>query len=99
MDLNALTAWEAHVVGALAGPDAWPGRPEDVVTRLAHQAAHLARWTPGAASLEDAVGGLHADSPSGSDGAAADWSAERMAARLESLYFQMLGRRSGETSD
>ena len=29
---------------------------------------------------------------------AADWSAERMAARLESLYFQMLGRRSGETS-
>lgn len=76
MDLDALSAWEAHVVGALAGPDAWPGRAEDVVTRLAHQAAHLARWTPGAESLVDAVGGLHADTPSGGDGAAAEWSAD-----------------------
>lgn len=55
MDLDALSAWEAHVVNALAGPSAWPGTVEDVLSRLAAQAADLARWTPGGASLVDAI--------------------------------------------
>ena len=55
MDLDALTAWEAHIVNALAGPAAWPGAVEDVLARLAAQAADLARWTPGAVALADTI--------------------------------------------
>lgn len=55
MDLDALTAWEAHVVHALAGPAAWPGEVEDVLSRLAAQAAELSRWSPGDVVLLDAV--------------------------------------------
>lgn len=55
MDLDALTAWEAHIVNALAGPSAWPGAVEDVLARLAAQAGDLARWTPGGASLAETI--------------------------------------------
>jgi hypothetical protein len=55
MDLDALTAWEAHVVNALAGPSAWPGAVEDVLSRLAAQADVLARWTPGSVPLVDVI--------------------------------------------
>ena len=58
MDLDALTAWEAHVVNALAGPAAWPGAVEDVLAQLAAQAADLARWTPGGASLTETIRGF-----------------------------------------
>ena len=55
MDLDALTAWEAHVVHALAGPAAWPGSVDDVLARLALDAEWLMRWTPGESSLVAAV--------------------------------------------
>ncbi len=57
MDLDALSAWEAHIVNALAGPSAWPGALEDVLSRLAAQAEDLARWTPGGASLAETIRG------------------------------------------
>lgn len=55
MDLEALTAWEAHVVNALAGPSAWPGSGEDVLSHIGAQADALARWTPGGAPLVDVI--------------------------------------------
>lgn len=78
MDLDALTAWEAHVVDALAGPGAWPGRPEDVVAGLAHQAGRLARWSPGGAALADAVRGLGGPSQ-GEESTVPAWLPERAA--------------------
>lgn len=56
MDLEALTAWEAHVVNTLAGQAPWPGSVEEVLARLALDAASLARWTPGGPSLVAAIG-------------------------------------------
>jgi len=55
MDLDALTAWEGHVVNALAGPSAWPGAVEDVLARLTAQADDLARWTPDGLPLVDVI--------------------------------------------
>lgn len=81
MDLDALTAWEAHVVNALAGSSAWPGAVEDVLARLAAQAEDLARWTPGGATLADAIGTFErppvaADDAALSDGTRAAWTPE-----------------------
>lgn len=73
MDLDALTAWEAHVVDALAGPSAWPGAVEDVLARLATQANGLARWTPAGARLVEAIGAFpRPSSASGDDTPSAD---------------------------
>ena len=77
MDLEALTAWEAHIVGALAGEGAWPGRPEDVLARLAAEAAHLAEWTPGGRALVDVVRGLDGERPVIVSRAVAAWTPER----------------------
>lgn len=75
MDLDALTAWEAHVVATLAGPGAWPGSAEDALARLAAQAAHLARWTPArGTSLMEAIGALAAAGPGVENAAAVAWS-------------------------
>jgi len=80
MDLEALTAWEAHVVAALAGPQAWPGSPEDVLARLAAQAAVLARWTPGpGVALGDAVCALPTHISTDETVAAASWAPEQAA--------------------
>lgn len=81
MDLDALSAWEAHIVNALAGPSAWPGTVEDVLARLATQAADLSRWTPGGATLIDAIGAIArppvaADDAARSDGTGAAWTPE-----------------------
>lgn len=64
-DLAGLTAWEARVVGALAGPGA-ADSPERAVARVVAEARHLARWSPAAGpSLAEAVAALdtvaHAD--------------------------------------
>lgn len=81
MDLDALTAWEAHVVHALAGPAAWPGTVEDVLARLAVQAAALSRWTPGDGPLTASIGAFErppvaADDAAPADGARAAWTPE-----------------------
>lgn len=60
MDLDAATAWEAHVVAALAGAAA-SGPVEPTLTRLRRQAAALARWTPGGAPLVEAIARLADD--------------------------------------
>ena len=58
MDLDGLTAWEAHVVAVLAGPAAI-GSPEQAVARLAADAKRLAAWSPASGtSLVDAVAAL-----------------------------------------
>jgi hypothetical protein len=57
MDLDAATAWEAHVVATLAGAGA-AGPVAPVLARLRHEAEALADWRPGGASLVDAVAGL-----------------------------------------
>jgi len=81
MDREALTAWEAHVVNALAGPAAWPGAVEDVLSHLTAQADALARWAPGGAPLADVIAtlpspdGAPADGPSAAD-ARASWTPE-----------------------
>lgn len=69
MDLDALTAWEGHVVSALAGPSAWPGAVEAVLSRLAAQAADLARWTPGAVSLAETIRAFASVPDDAADGA------------------------------
>lgn len=58
MDLDGLTAWEAHVVGALAGPGASSGSAEAVLDRLRVQARRLTSWTPGRTSMAEAVRAL-----------------------------------------
>ncbi len=45
MDLDGLTAWEAHVVAVLAGSDA-EGSPERAVARVRADARRLAAWSP-----------------------------------------------------
>ncbi len=77
MDLEALTAWEAHIVGALAGEGAWPGRPEDVLARLAAEAAHLAEWVPGDRALVEVVRGLDGGAPVTEHGANPAWTPAR----------------------
>ncbi|MEZ5421141.1 MAG: hypothetical protein R2708_27910 [Vicinamibacterales bacterium] len=58
MDLDGLSAWEAHVVAALAGPAAVATAPEVVLSGLAAQAAALSRWMPGRAPLAEAITAL-----------------------------------------
>ena len=72
MDLEALTAWEAHVVNALAGPAAWPGAVEDVLSHLRAQADALARWTPGVASLAEVIAALPRPDGAPAEGTSAD---------------------------
>ena len=76
MDLDALTAWEAHIVGALAGEAAWPGSPDEVLARLAEEAAQLATWKPGGRSLVDVVRDLEGEKPVAVTRAAAMWTPE-----------------------
>lgn len=73
MDLDAFTAWEAHVVAALAGPVAWPGPVEQVLARLAAQAAGLSRWAPGGLPLLAVVDALSYDAERPAAGDAAAW--------------------------
>ncbi len=76
MDLAALTAWEAHVVLALAGPDRWSGPVEAVLAHLARQAARLVRWTPAeGTTLVDAIRDLAAPDSGVRHVAAAGWTA------------------------
>ena len=72
MDLDGLTAWEAHVVAVLAGPAA-SGSPERAIARIAADAKRLAGWSPAAAvPLRDAVAAMAEDSSARDlDGAAA----------------------------
>ena len=51
MDLEALSAWERHVVRTLAGPGAPAGPPEQVLHLLQAQAERLRKWVPGHARL------------------------------------------------
>jgi hypothetical protein len=58
MDLDGLTAWEAHVVDVLAGHRA-EATPERAVARLAADAPWLTAWSPvSGRSLSDAVAAL-----------------------------------------
>lgn len=54
MDLDAATAWEAHVVAVLAGPGA-SGPVAPVLARLRREAGVLAAWRPGITRLADEV--------------------------------------------
>lgn len=55
MDHDGYAAWEAHMVGrCVDGARA----PESVLATLTRDAARLAQWRPGVASLRDAVGAL-----------------------------------------
>ncbi len=74
MDLEALTAWEHHVVAALAGPAAWPGSPDEVVARIAAQARRLTEWRPGGPSLEAAVRELATGAAAGAPSGGTTWS-------------------------
>lgn len=76
MDLDALTAWEAHIVAALAGPDAWSGSVESALSRLMAEASLLARWTPGGASLVEAIRALTSAAPGFSADGLANWRPE-----------------------
>ncbi|MEZ5290770.1 MAG: hypothetical protein R2745_06785 [Vicinamibacterales bacterium] len=75
-DLEGLSAWEAHVVGALAGPAADTGAPEDILERLRADAEDLRAWRPAGDTLEAAVGRLREaerplrSAPGGADAAA-----------------------------
>lgn len=57
-DWDGLTAWEAHVIRVLAGPDATAGTAERALARLAGDAEVLAAWTPQAGTLVAAVARL-----------------------------------------
>lgn len=60
MDLEAATAWERVVVGTLAGGDAPPGTPAEVLARLRAYAERLVQWSPGQTSLTTLIDGLRA---------------------------------------
>ncbi|MGD9905773.1 MAG: hypothetical protein AB7U83_20055 [Vicinamibacterales bacterium] len=57
MDADGLAAWEAHVVGVLAGPGA-DGSPELTLARVQADARRLAGWTPAHGRLRAAVAAL-----------------------------------------
>lgn len=57
MDLEAATAWEAHVVSSLAGPGA-SGPVAPALAALGRDADTLARWRPGGPALSEAIAAL-----------------------------------------
>jgi len=61
MDADGWAAWEAHVVGVLAGPGA-EGSPERALARVQADSRRLAAWTPASGrSLTSAVTALPDD--------------------------------------
>jgi len=71
VDLDGLTAWEAHVVDVLAGQRA-EATPERAVARMAADARRLTGWSPASGrSLSDAVAALSAEGRGDDFGAAA----------------------------
>jgi hypothetical protein len=75
MDLDGLTAWEAHAVAVLAGPAA-EASPERAVARLAEDARRLASWNPASGT---ALGRTVADLATVGSSAATDAAVARLA--------------------
>ena len=78
MDHAGYAAWEAHMIGILAGDDAQRSgrRPEQSVALLDEHVRMLTRWRPGGASLADTVRALRSDDPL-PVAAPGDWAQDR----------------------
>jgi Fe-S-cluster containining protein len=84
MDLEGYSAWEAHMVDALANTH---NSADEALDRLDDDLRSLQKWRPGRDTLTDAVSALRSQEPRGTDPAGASLSGERS------------DRRSGDLSD